>query len=63
MLDATLQNVVDAKVALQPTEAGAGSADARYALPVRTLKPGGYVLRVSADGTPASTKDVRFTVR
>ena len=52
-----------AKVALQPTEAGAGPADARYALPVRTLKPGGYVLRVSADGTPASTKDVRFTVR
>jgi VWFA-related protein len=63
VLDATLQNVVDAKVALQPTEAGAGPADARYALPVRTLKPGGYVLRVSADGTPASTKDVRFTVR
>jgi hypothetical protein len=49
LLDEGLRKVSDAKVALPPAAFPAGApADARYALPLRKLKPGIYVLRVAA---------------
>ena len=64
-LNGEMREVTSAENALTADQfAGEGSADARFTLPLRTLQPGAYVLRVDAMGTGAtSRRDVRFTVR
>ena len=64
VLDAALKDVVAGETVLQSAQFAAnGSADARYLLPLRQLRPGSYVLRVETAGTPAGRRDVRITVR
>jgi hypothetical protein len=64
VLDAALKEVIKVESVLASTEfATTGSADARYPIPLRTLKPGAYVLRIEGPaGRPADQKDVRFIV-
>jgi len=65
VLDGALQDVVAAQNALGAEQfAGAGAADARYALPLNQLKPGAYVLRIDAvTERTTGRRDVRFTVQ
>jgi hypothetical protein len=65
VLDHALREVTRGESVLQPDQlAATGSADARYALPLGTLPPGSYVLRVEAKGErTTANRDVRFAVR
>jgi hypothetical protein len=65
VLDRGLAEVATAPSPLQSSQfAGAGSADARYSLPLTTLRPGSYVLRVEATHERITAqRDVRFEVR
>jgi VWFA-related protein len=65
VLDSGLAEVATAPSPLQSGQfAGTGSADARYPLPLGSLRPGSYVLRVEATRERTTARrDVRFEVR
>ncbi len=65
VLDDGLREVAAGSSPLPPGQfAGNGSADARYRLPLGTLRPGSYVLRIEATHERTTTRrDVRFAVR
>ena len=65
VLDRGLAEVATAPSPLQSGQfAGTGSADARYSLPLATLRPGTYVLRVEATRERTTARrDVRFAVK
>ena len=65
VLNGAMREVTSSENALSADQfSGNGSADVRFTLPLRTLEPGAYVLRVDATGNGAtSRRDVRFTVR
>jgi len=64
VLDSALREVIQGESVLQPDVFAAGSADARYPLPLGRLPPGSYVLRVeAARERTTSRRDVRFDVR
>ena len=50
---------------LEPAEfAKTGAADARFPVPLETLRPGTYVMRIGiTEGGPALRRDVRFSVK
>ena len=65
VLDSGLAEVATAPSPLQSGQfTGTGSADARYRLPLGSLRPGSYVLRVEATRERTTARrDVRFEVR
>jgi VWFA-related protein len=65
VLDSGLAEVAAGASTLPPGQfTGAGSADARYPLPLGSLRPGAYVLRIEATRERATARrDVRFEVR
>ena len=40
-----------------------GAADARFPVPLETLRPGAYVMQIGVTGGPVLRRDVRFTVK
>jgi hypothetical protein len=65
ILDRALSEVTATQITLMPEQfSKSGGADARFAVPLDTLSPGSYVLRIEASAAgAASVRDVRFTVR
>ena len=64
VLDRALKEVTAARLALMPDQLTVSGADGRFKLPLDTLPPGPYVLRLEASGGGAATRrDVRFSVK
>jgi VWFA-related protein len=65
ILDSALSEATARQITLMPDQfTTSGGADARFAVPLDTLSPGSYVLRMEASAAgAASVRDVRFTVR
>ena len=64
VLDSAMNAVDTAQVSLDgATFAMAGAADARYTLPLATLRSGSYVLRVRAGDGSHQRRDLPFLVR
>ena len=65
ILDHNLKEVTAKPMTLDPEEfSKTSAADLRFAIPMDTLSPGAYVLRVEAQSSGApSTRDVRFSVK
>jgi VWFA-related protein len=65
IFDEKLQEVGATERLLETAEfAKTGAADARFPVPLETLRPGAYVMRIGiTEGGPALRRDVRFTVR
>jgi VWFA-related protein len=65
ILDRELQEVTAGRISLTPEQfMKSDAADARFAVPLNTLSPGGYVLRVeTSDIAATSRRDLRFTVK
>jgi VWFA-related protein len=62
ILDRNLREVTANRLTLTPEQfTKSGGADARFAIPMETLSPGSYVLRIEA--AAAGQRDVRFTVK
>ena len=65
VFDNSLKEVGATEKLLETAEfASTGAADARFPVPLETLRPGNYVLRIGiTEGGPALRRDVRFTVK
>ena len=64
ILDKALRRSARAEAPISPEFAETGAADARFLLPLETLQPGAYLLRIALiDGGSALRRDVRFTVK
>ena len=65
VFDEALKEVGATETLVEAAEfARAGAADARFLVPLETLRPGAYVLRIGiTEGGPALRRDVRFTLK
>ena len=64
IFDEKLQEVGATERLLETAEfAKTGAADARFPVPLETLRPGAYVMQIGITGGPVLRRDVRFTVK
>jgi hypothetical protein len=64
IFDEKLQEVGATERLLETAEfAKTGAADARFPVPLETLRPGAYVMQIGITGGTVLRRDVRFTVR
>jgi VWFA-related protein len=65
VVDEALKEVGATETLVEAAEfAKTGAADARFPVPLETLRPGAYVLRIGiTKGGPSLRRDVRFTVK
>jgi hypothetical protein len=65
VVDEALKQVGAAEKLLETADfARTGAADARFPVPLETLRPGAYVMRIGVtEGDPALRRAVRFSVK
>jgi hypothetical protein len=64
VFDQKMSEVGATETLVEGAEFKNGAADARFPVPLETLPPGAYVMRIGVTGSgPALRRDVRFTVR
>ena len=64
VFDQSMSEVGATETLVEAAEFKSGAADARFPVPLETLPPGAYVMRIGITGSgPALRRDVRFTVR